>query len=43
MRGTLCFVFGVLLVFFKWAIVGMIIEVFGILNLFGQVMFSRDF
>ncbi|CAE6493701.1 unnamed protein product [Rhizoctonia solani] len=37
LRGTICFVTGILLVFFKWPFVGMIIETFGFLNLFGQV------
>jgi len=34
-RGTACFLGGILLVFFKWPFVGMIIETFGFLNLFG--------
>ena len=34
-RGTLCFLGGVLLIFFKWPFVGVIVEVFGFLNLFG--------
>jgi len=36
-RGTVCFLGGILLVFFKWPFVGMIIETFGFLNLFGCV------
>ncbi|CAE6417273.1 unnamed protein product [Rhizoctonia solani] len=36
LRGTLCFVTGILLVFFKWPFIGMIIETFGFLNLFGD-------
>jgi len=35
-RGTVCFFGGVLLVFFKWPFVGVIIETFGFLNLFGD-------
>ncbi|KAG8741085.1 Golgi Transport [Ceratobasidium sp. 414] len=36
LRGTLCFIGGILLVFFKWPFVGMLIETFGFLNLFGD-------
>ncbi|PWN50277.1 putative GOT1-membrane protein required for ER to Golgi transport [Violaceomyces palustris] len=35
-RGTVCFFLGMLLVFFKWAMVGMLVEMFGFLNLFGD-------
>lgn len=35
MRGTICFFGGILLVFLKWPFVGMIVETFGFLNLFG--------
>ncbi|KAI0073371.1 Got1-domain-containing protein [Panus rudis PR-1116 ss-1] len=35
-RGTVCFFGGILLVFLKWPFVGMIVEVFGFLNLFGD-------
>ncbi|KAG6821049.1 hypothetical protein H0H93_007939 [Arthromyces matolae] len=35
-RGTICFLGGILLVFFKWPFVGMIVETFGFLNLFGD-------
>ncbi|KAI9494822.1 Golgi transport [Zychaea mexicana] len=35
-RGTICFLGGILLVFCKWAMIGIAIEVFGILNLFGD-------
>ena len=41
MRGTACFIGGILLVFLKWPFVGMIVETFGFLNLFGCV--SRPF
>jgi hypothetical protein len=34
-RGTLCFLGGILLVFVKWPFVGFCIEIFGFLNLFG--------
>ena len=37
-RGTLCFLGGILLVFLKWPFVGFIVEIFGFLNLFGYVM-----
>lgn len=36
-RGTVCFFGGVLLVFLKWPFIGMIVETFGFLNLFGCV------
>lgn len=36
-RGTVCFLGGILLVFFKWPFVGMVVETFGFLNLFGYV------
>jgi hypothetical protein len=39
-RGAACFLGGMVLVFFGWPITGMLIEVFGIFNLFGYV--SRD-
>ena len=37
LRGTVCFIGGILLVFFKWPFVGVIVETFGFLNLFGYV------
>lgn len=37
MRGTACFFGGILLVFFKRPFIGMLIETFGFLNLFGLV------
>ena len=37
LRGTICFFGGILLVFFKWPFVGIIVETFGFLNLFGYV------
>ncbi|KAJ4468316.1 Got1-domain-containing protein [Lentinula aciculospora] len=36
LRGTICFIGGILMVFFKWPFFGMIIETFGFLNLFGD-------
>ncbi|PIL34247.1 hypothetical protein GSI_03958 [Ganoderma sinense ZZ0214-1] len=39
LRGTLCFIGGILLVFFKWPFIGVIVETFGFLNLFGYVYF----
>lgn len=35
-RGSICFFGGVLLVFFKWPFIGVIVETFGFLNLFGD-------
>ena len=37
-RGTVCFFGGVLLVFFKRPFIGMIVETFGFLNLFGHAL-----
>ena len=34
-RGSLCFLGGIVLVFLKWPFVGMMVETFGFLNLFG--------
>ena len=36
-RGTICFFGGILLVFLKWPFIGMLVEMFGFLNLFGCV------
>lgn len=36
-RGTICFLGGIILVFLKWPFVGMVVETFGFLNLFGCV------
>ncbi|KZO92604.1 Got1-domain-containing protein [Calocera viscosa TUFC12733] len=36
LRGTLCFLGGIGLVFFKWPFVGMLVETLGFLNLFGD-------
>ncbi|KAJ7188504.1 Got1/Sft2-like family-domain-containing protein, partial [Mycena filopes] len=36
LRGTVCFLGGIVLVFLKWPFVGMIVETFGFLNLFGD-------
>ncbi|KAF4621335.1 hypothetical protein D9613_000549 [Agrocybe pediades] len=36
LRGTVCFIGGILLVFFKRPFIGMVIETFGFLNLFGD-------
>lgn len=40
-RGTICFFLGMLMVFCKWTILGMIVEVIGFINLFGYVLFSE--
>ncbi|KAI8831103.1 hypothetical protein BC829DRAFT_409968 [Chytridium lagenaria] len=34
--GTIMFFGGILMVFFKWPIIGMCIEIFGFVNLFGD-------
>ncbi|KAN0091220.1 Vesicle transport protein, Got1/SFT2-like protein [Tylopilus felleus] len=36
LRGTTCFLGGILLVFLKYPFIGMIVETFGFLNLFGD-------
>ncbi|KAG4305888.1 hypothetical protein PORY_000798 [Pneumocystis oryctolagi] len=35
-RGSICFFFGILLIFFKKPFLGFIIEIFGFINLFGD-------
>lgn len=35
-RGTVCFLGGILLVFLKWPFIGVCIELLGFLNLFGD-------
>lgn len=42
LRGTACFIGGILLVFMKYAFIGMIVEIFGFLNLFGYVAHFPD-
>mmetsp|Transcript_21652 Transcript_21652/g.31513 ORF Transcript_21652/g.31513 Transcript_21652/m.31513 type:complete len:141 (+) Transcript_21652:188-610(+) len=37
-RGTICFFLGIALVLFRYPVVGMILESFGILNLFGNFL-----
>ncbi|EJT97411.1 Got1-domain-containing protein [Dacryopinax primogenitus] len=36
LRGTICFLGGIVLVFIKWPFVGMLVETLGFLNLFGD-------
>jgi len=36
LRGTACFLGGILLVFLKWPTIGVLVEMFGFLNLFGD-------
>ena len=43
LRGTVCFIGGILLVFFKRPFIGMVIETFGFLNLFGYVSLGSLF
>ncbi|KAJ1911713.1 Golgi Transport [Mycoemilia scoparia] len=35
-KGTVCFFIGFLFVFFRWSIIGIIIEALGFINLFGD-------
>lgn len=41
LRGTFCFLGGILLVFLKWPFFGVILETFGFLNLFGCVLHTH--
>lgn len=34
-RGTVCFFTGMVMVFLRWTFIGMLLEMFGFLNLFG--------
>ncbi len=36
LRGSVCFLGGMLLVLMGWTVIGMLIEIFGIFNLFGN-------
>jgi hypothetical protein len=36
-KGTLCFFLGIALVFARWPVVGVLVEAFGFVNLFGCV------
>lgn len=36
-RGSVCFFLGIVLVFLRWTLIGMMIEMVGFLNLFGCV------
>lgn len=38
LRGTICFFLGMILVLFKWGIIGICLECFGFLNLFGNFL-----
>mmetsp|Transcript_18890 Transcript_18890/g.38129 ORF Transcript_18890/g.38129 Transcript_18890/m.38129 type:complete len:141 (-) Transcript_18890:18-440(-) len=37
-RGTICFFAGIALVLMRWGVVGMCVEIFGFLNLFGNFL-----
>lgn len=37
-RGTICFALGIVLVIFRWGLIGMCLESFGFLNLFGNFL-----
>ena len=37
--GTICFLGGILLVLLGWAVLGLAIEIFGFINLFGYSQF----
>jgi hypothetical protein len=36
LRGTICFLGGVVMIFLKWPVIGICVEVFGFINLFGD-------
>jgi hypothetical protein len=38
LRGTICFFLGITLILFRWGLVGICIEAFGFLNLFGNFL-----
>lgn len=38
MRGTICLLLGVVLVLMRWGVVGIVLEGFGFLNLFGNFL-----
>ncbi len=38
MRGTICFFLGILLVILRYGIIGILLEAFGFLNLFGNFL-----
>eukprot|EP01041_Mallomonas_annulata_P000533 gene533-1012_t len=37
-RGTICFFLGIALIFMRWGLIGMGLEIFGFLNLFGNFL-----
>ncbi|KAJ1916966.1 Golgi Transport, partial [Tieghemiomyces parasiticus] len=41
-RGSVCFFFGILLVLVKWPIIGLLVETFGFINLFGSSVASGN-
>lgn len=36
LRGSVCFALGVLMILFKWSFFGFLVEMFGVLGLFGE-------
>ncbi|KAI3640976.1 hypothetical protein MIR68_001854 [Amoeboaphelidium protococcarum] len=36
LRGTICFILGIVLVMFKWVLIGILVQLFGFINLFGD-------
>lgn len=42
LKGTVCFLLGVLLVFVRWPIIGMGVEAFGFINLFGDFFPGKE-
>jgi hypothetical protein len=37
-RGVVCFLLGVLLVLYRWPVVGMVVELFGMFEMFGRFL-----
>lgn len=42
LRGTICFLGGIMLVFLRWPVIGMAIEAFGFINLFGYACIMKQ-
>jgi predicted exporter len=43
LRGTACFLGGITLVFLHWPLIGMAVELFGFINLFGCALGGKNY